>query len=778
VIDARLLIPAGTAWAGAAASLTLLGTVQDLHERHARSFQLILVVLIAVIGFSVVLWVRRHQVWVPAAFAGAVGLVVGVLAATAQVNALTDDPLASWVTKRATVVVTGVIGEEPITRVNSFAAPWESAHASTVRFATSSVEARGEFIFVDVPMVLRTSEPALVPPPGSEVRVSGKLGPAGPLRHAAANLTIAGPIEVLAAPGFIDVAADSMRQALRASVTTFAPDVGSLIAGLSIGDEYGAPPPLTDAMLGSGLSHLTAVSGGNVAIVVVVVLGIATLLRLPMPVRIAIAVMSVAFFVVLVRPQPSVLRASVMGGLVLIGMLTGGRRAGPSILATAVLVLMVISPHLAVAWGFALSVAATAGLILIAPWCKRWIDDWRLTRRWPAPIRNGLAITSAAQLATLPLLVAMGGAVGWVALPANLLAMPAVVPVTIFGLLAALIGPWVPALAVVSAALAAPGAWWIAQVAYVNSSLPGAKLPWPGGWLAAVALLAVLMALWWGRRYARIVLPMVLAVWVIWTIAPPDRRAWPPAHWLMVSCAVGQGDAHVIHVDSDSAVLIDVGPDPQAIDTCLTELGITTIPAIVISHFHADHVNGLSGALGGRDVGVILATPLREPAEQFAAVEQWRGDIPLEFIRFGETRSVGDVQWRALWPRRVIDDGSRPNNTSAVVLVQSKNHRMLFTGDIEPAAQSALFAELPPGGIDVMKVPHHGSRFQHPELPIRAPARIALFSVGEGNRYGHPAQETLDAWRHVGAVIGRTDIHGDLAVVTDPALGLVPRGPQ
>jgi len=777
VIDARLLIPAGTAWAGAAASLTFLGSVTDLHERHARSLHVVLILVALVLVCSIGLWIHRAQPWVPAASAGVIGLTVGVLAATAQVYALTADPLAGWVSTRATAVVTGVVGEEPMTRVNSFAAPWESAHSSSVRFATSSVEVRNDLIHVDVPMVLRTSEPELVPPPGSVVRLTGRLGPAGPLRHAAANLSVSGPIEVLAAPGFIDAAADTMRQALRASVTSFAPDVGSLIAGLSIGDEYGAPPHLTDAMLGSGLSHLTAVSGGNVAIIVVVVLGIATLLRLSMPVRIAIALMALAFFVVLVRPQPSVLRASVMGGVVLIGMLTGGRRAGPSILATAVLVLMVISPHLAVAWGFALSVAATAGLIVIAPWCKRGIDSWRLTRRWPMPIRNGLAITSAAQLATLPLLVAMGGAVGWVALPANLLAMPAVVPVTIFGLLAALIGPWLPALAVLSSALAAPGAWWIAQVAYVNSTLPGAQLPWPGGWLAAIALLVVLMAMWWGRRYARMVVPVVLAVWVIWTIAPPDRRAWPPPDWLMVSCAVGQGDAHVIRVDDRTAVLIDVGPDPQAIDTCLTDLGITTIPAIVISHFHADHVNGLTGVIGGRHVGVILATPLREPEEQFAAVEQWRGDVPMEFIKFGETRTVGHLQWQAIWPRRVIDEGSRPNNTSAVVLMQSGEHQLLFTGDIEPAAQAALFPELPRGGVDVMKVPHHGSRFQHPELHMRAQARIALFSAGQGNRYGHPAQETLDAWESSGAVIGRTDLQGDLAVVSHPTLGLVPRGP-
>lgn len=777
MIDGRLLLPAGAAWAAAAVSLTLLGTIADIQERHERAVHLLILCLVVIAIVVFALWRWGNADWFPGAAATALGAGLGIFAATMQVYALTADPLAEWVSKRASVTVTGIVGDEPFTRINTSAAPWEGSYATTVRFATSAVEMRGEMLRVEVPMVIRVSDPALVPAPGSHVRVAGRLAPAGPMRHSAANLSVEGSFEVIALPGFVDTTAAAMRDALRTSAEGFAPDVGSLIAGLAIGDESGSPPALTEAMLGSGLSHLTAVSGGNVAIIVVIVLGITSLLRLPMPARVVITLIVLAWFVVLVRPQPSVLRAAVMGAVVLVGMLAGGRRAGPSVLATAVLALVILSPFLAVAWGFALSVAATCGLILIAPWCRRWIDSWPLTRRWPLPIRNGLAITSAAQLGTLPLLVAMGGAVGWVALPANLLAMPAVVPVTVFGLLAALIGTFVPALAVMSAFLAAPGAWWISRVASVTSSLPGAELPWPGGWIAAIALLALFAALWISRRYARIVVPLVLVVWVVWTLAPPDRRTWPPPNWLVVSCAVGQGDAHVINLGAGSAIVIDVGPDPTLMDTCLSDLGVTHLPAVVISHFHADHVNGLTGALGGRDVGAIISTPLAEPQEQFSAVDEWRGDIPLEFTRYGEIRNMGDVRWQTVWPMRIIDAGSRPNNTSAVLLVEISGYSFLFTGDIEPAAQSALLANLPVGGVDVVKVPHHGSRFQLPNFAARTSARIALISVGEGNTYGHPAAETLQAWEAIGAIIGRTDSDGDLAVVGGESLGLVRRNP-
>ena len=775
MVDGRLLLPAAGAWAGAAVSLVGLGSVPDIMQRHHWAMWVLVGCVGALLFGAASAWVFRDRRWCAPMVAVTVGLVVGSGAATAQVMALTADPLGTWISERRTATVIGVIADEPQMRVNTMGAPWEAAHRTTVRMATSQVEVRGDVVMVHVPVVVRVDDVSGVPPPGTFVRVSGRFVPTNPLRHAAAQVIADGPMAVIAAPGIVDRITTAMRSGLRSAVAFLPADVGSLIAGLAVGDESQSPPELSEAMLGSGLSHLTAVSGGNVAIVVVVVLGLAALIRLPMPARIALALAAVTFFVILVQPEPSVLRAAVMGGIVLIGMLTGGRRAGPSILATAVIALMVLAPHLAVAWGFALSVAATSGLILIAPWCRRWIDTWRMTRRWPLPVREGLAVTGAAQLATLPLLIAMGGAVGWVAIPANVLAMPAVAPVTIFGLLAAITGPLSAPLAMACAALAAPGAWWISRVAMVSADLPGARFPWPGGWLAAVAFLAVVAVAWWWRRYLRIALPVVIAVWIVWTIAPPDRRTWPPPNWIIVSCAVGQGDAHVIRIAPGSALLIDVGPDPEAIDTCLRDLGITKIPAILLSHFHADHVNGLLGATAGRAVGAIITTPLLEPTEQFEAVDLWRGDIPLLTARFGEVRAVGGITWQVLWPRRVIDAGSRPNNTSAVVLVHIGDHLALFTGDIEPAAQQAVLGELPSRPIDIVKIPHHGSKYQLPTFPQRTGARIALVAVGDDNRYGHPAAQTLAAWQHAGALIGRTDTDGDLAVVADSQLGLVRR---
>jgi len=241
---------------------------------------------------------------------------------------------------------------------------------------------------------------------------------------------------------------------------------------------------------------------------------------------------------------------------------------------------------------------------------------------------------------------------------------------------------------------------------------------------------------------------------------------------VMVTCDVGQGDAHVLNIGPGTAVVIDVGPDPEAIDRCLADLGIGTISAIVLSHFHADHVNGLPGALRGRTVHEVLATPLLEPAEQVDFVREAIGEVPLAFISFGEVRTIGPLTWKAIWPRRIINAGSRPNNASVVLHAVLHDRQILFTGDAEPEAQAAFLADV--SQVDIVKVPHHGSRFQHPELALRSGARVALIGVGEGNDYGHPAEQTLIAWQH--ALIGRTDTDGDIAVVDrDGELGLTLR---
>ncbi len=184
-------------------------------------------------------------------------------------------------------------------------------------------------------------------------------------------------------------AAQAIRESLARSLPDAPPGGSALVAGLAIGDEQHMSPELVEQMRNSGLAHLTAVSGGNVAMVVGAVLGIAWIVRLPVVVRVLSALAALGFYVVVVHPQPSVLRAAVMGSAVVVSLVVGGRRSGPSILAAAVLILVVLAPSLSARWGFALSVAATAGIVLLAPALQKAVTESRWGRRvppWPGSV--------------------------------------------------------------------------------------------------------------------------------------------------------------------------------------------------------------------------------------------------------------------------------------------------------------------------------------------------------------------------------------------------------
>ena len=795
MIDGRLLLPAGAAWLGAACVGWWLGDAATLSARHAGAVVVLVGAALALAaGLVIGVVALRRGVGVPVLVGMTLAfLAIGGLGAAGRTAVWTADPFAGWVDQRASAVVAGSVATEPILREARGGTAWGNSRWWEVRLNVDVVRARGAQVGLRVPVILRLPQASRAPPPGSRISVVGRLGPARAGSGAAATLAVEGAVTWVLeeGPGPLDRAAQAMRAGLRGSLEQTAPESGALVAGLAVGDDSGQPPDLTAAMRSSGLSHLTAVSGGNVAIVLGVVLMAAAVLRLRLLARVVVAASALAYFVLLVGPEPSVLRASVMGAVAVAAVLVGGRRGGPSILATGVIVLVLAQPALAVSWAFALSAFATAGLILLAPRILAWTGGWRITARWPMALRHALALTVAAQLATLPILVAMGGASGWVAVPANLAAMPAVAPVTILGLTAAGLSPVLPGPAEVLAQVAAWPAGWIATVAHACADLPAAGVPIPGGWagiawLAVLVLVAAVLRIAWRRlpRWAttpgmRVVLA-VAAVLAAVTVAalPPDRRGWPPSGWLLIMCDVGQGDALLMRAGEGAAVVVDAGPSPDLVDGCLSDAGIRAVPALILTHFHADHVRGVSGVIRGRSVARVLTTPVREPSEEADATDAVldAAGLDAEPVTAGDHRVVGDLDLRLLWPRRRISTDSVPNNASVVLVATLHGRRVLLTGDIEPPAQSAVAADLRSASIDVIKVPHHGSRFQSPLLPVWAPAQIALVSVGADNDYGHPAVETLAAWAQAGALIARTDQHGDVAVVdSDGRLGVVPR---
>jgi competence protein ComEC len=243
---------------------------------------------------------------------------------------------------------------------------------------------------------------------------------------------------------------------------------------------------------------------------------------------------------------------------------------------------------------------------------------------------------------------------------------------------------------------------------------------------------------------------------------------------VLVACDVGQGDALVLNAGPGSAVVVDSGPEPVAVDRCLDRLGVEVVPLVVLTHFHADHVDGLSGVFDGRRVAAVETTGLLDPPGGVREVEEVAGSAGLVAspAPYGQTRQVGAVTLQALWPPPGAPttgpgDGSTANEASVVLLAEVQGVRILLTGDVEPEGQEALARALPGLQVDVLKVPHHGSRYQDEPWLLSLGARLALVSVGADNDYGHPAATALEPLQDAGTRVLRTDLDGDLAVVAE-----------
>ncbi|MEV7125851.1 ComEC/Rec2 family competence protein [Streptomyces sp. NPDC093260] len=624
--------------------------------------------------------------------------------------------------------------------------------------------------------------------PTTRLRVTARLSP--PLTggdEIAAVLRVrdrAAP-EVIGEPSAVQRLAGRLRTGLRTATDRLPADARALLPGLVVGDTSRITPELDEAFEDTDLAHTLAVSGSNLTILLALLVGPPGLAqrverrglapRLGMTLRttaMAGGVLTLGF-VVVCRPDPSVLRAAACGAVALLALATGRRRSLLPALATAVLLLVLYDPWLARSYGFLLSVLATGALLTLAP---RWSEALR-RRRVPARLAEALAAAAAAQAVCAPVIVLLSARVSLVAVPCNLLAEIAVAPATVLGFAALVTAPFaMPA----AKALAWCAGWptgWLAKVARTGASLPGGAVGWPGGWTGALllAVLTALLVLLGGRLLRHPWLCGVCGALLLLVVLqpPPLTRVvtgWPPPGWRFAMCDVGQGDATVLAAGRGAGVVVDAGPDPEPVDRCLRTLGITRIPLLVLTHFHADHVAGLPGVLRGRSVGAIETTGFEEPADQaeFVHREATRHGIPLVTAVAGEERRLGDLTWRVLWPPPAPPsppDG--PNDASVALLVRSGALRLLLLGDLEPPSQQALLhspAAASLTHVDVLKVAHHGSAYQEPDLLHLTAPRLALISCGPDNPYGHPAPRTVTALRAQGAAVLRTDQDGPIAV--------------
>lgn len=697
-------------------------------------------------------------------------------------------PIPELASERAVAALRGVVAAEPraVTGgsggagdgTGSGGAGPPGSQVTVVRLDVTEVVARGRTSAVTSPvLVIGRGESWSTLRWHDEVELVVRLGPAEPGDDVVAVSTPKGNPQVVGAPGPVFEAADAVRGRLRAATDSLWPDARGLVPALVVGDTSRTPPELSAAMLQTGLSHLSAVSGSNVTFVLAAVIWLCGLVGLPRRWRPPVAAVALLAFVVLARPEPSVVRAAVMGLVGLLALSTARRRAGLPALAAAVAVLLVWDPWLSRSYGFALSTIATLGLLVLAqPWGRA------IARRLPGPLKPMgpvLAIPIAAQAVCAPVVVPLQGSVSLVAVLANLLAAPFVAPTTIAGVaVAGLSVVWVTGAGWLAWAAALP-AQAIAAVARWCASLPFGSIGWGNTaadafLLAVLTVGAVLTAPWaWHRTRQRPTVAVAVVVLASGLGAPTTVVAWPPPGWALIACDVGQGDGLVADNGGGHVVVIDTGPEPEPMRACLDRIGVTAVDLVVLTHFHADHVGGLSAVLE-RPVAEIRASPVLDPPAEAARVFRLAAasHVPLGELRAGERVTVGSINADVWWPARRIDAGSVPNNGSVVMTMHVRGVNVLLAGDIEREAAGEVLHEtqLDPrrwGAVDVLKVAHHGSSNRDDRLLDEVQGRLALISVGRDNDYGHPAPATMKSLQDRGFEVHRTDLEGDVAVVAD-----------
>ena len=572
----------------------------------------------------------------------------------------------------------------------------------------------------------------------------------------AALVLIRGDVKVLTRASTWARALGSIRFGLRS--LSGDGDSGALIPGMVLGDTSKQSAQFKASMKRSGLTHLVAVSGANFALVSAFVLWLMQFLFSKMKYRLSATAISLIAFIALVRPSPSVLRAAAMAAVLLVAQ--GSKRGRDSLpaLGFAMAAVVVIDPWQARDAGFALSVLATAGLLLFAP-----VIVEKLSTHLPQKLAQGLAPPIAATIFCSPIIVALSGYLAPMSVIANLLASPFVAPITIVGFIAALFSPFAPFISHVLIWFIRFPAAAISTIAHWASGFP--VLTVHNGKIGFIIVVVFTVSLWLFKRWLRqiIALTLVLIIFITWL------QRWPGGDWQIANCDVGQGDSMVLNLGNHRALVIDVGPDAVAQDHCLSALGIHEIPLLILSHFHADHVGGLPGAINGRTVGQVWVSVNSQPlVESAMALSALHGVEIIRPVR-GTTSKVGDLTIKVLWPTlnatafaQMPGEGSQINDSSIATLITSDAYSIFAGGDLEPPVQELLVKDLIP--VDIYKVCHHGSKYQDLAFMAALDPQISIISVGLANTYGHPAVQTLDALARLGSEVVRTDIDGAIAV--------------
>jgi competence protein ComEC len=582
-----------------------------------------------------------------------------------------------------------------------------------------------------------------------------------------------------------------------------------LARGFVLGEDDPIDAVTVEDFRRSGLSHLLAVSGQNVALLALLAIPLLAAFGVPLRTRLLWILGSIIVYVPLAGAGPSILRAGVMGGLGVLATLAGRRGSRLYALALAAVVTLAVDPGIGTDVGWQLSFAAVLGILALASPLRAAIVARTGARGWRGALAEGAAVTVVATLATAPLIAFHFESLSTTTLLANLLVLPAVAPAMWLGMLAAVAAQVRGFPVEVLNAISAPLFAYIAQVATwcgrPSWAYPHVRLGIAGLIASYLALAAAAIGLPTLRRRSRLatlkrrrlpeadgprcgargiissrrrafwraaamVVVGLVALALVWAGSRGGADAAGPVSGLRVSVLdVGQGDAILFQPAGAPALLVDGGPPGDGLEAKLRAAGVRRLGVAVVSHEQSDHAGGIEELLGRFPVGRLLYARLSRRLRGEAGAA---GTRPARIAEGASLRS-GRLRIEVLWPPRELLAaplaGADPNTQALVLLARWGGFSMLLTADAEAEA-----VPLDPGPVDVLKVAHHGSEDTGlGALLDRTLPRLAVISVGAGNPYGHPTSATLATLSAHGVPALRTDRDGTIVLgVSDRAVAI------
>lgn len=550
----------------------------------------------------------------------------------------------------------------------------------------------------------------------------------------------------------------------------------ALLRGFVLGEDDRIAEPVREDFRRSGLAHVLAVSGQNVMLLVLLAMALLAALGVGWRARIVWAIGLVAIYVPVAGSAASIQRAGVMGIVGLIAVLASRPRAGWYALLLAAVATLTLDPRAASDIGWQLSFAAVAGLFLLArPLAAALAPSGAQHGTARRMLVEGAAITIAASLATAPLVAHHFEVISMTALPANVVALPAIAPAMWLGMLAGAVGqlPGAPVEPLTAlGGLCAGYVGWVANAlgpswAELDVGSPGplATAAWTAVLLSVARLACRVVARRSalrprppasGRRRALVAALALGGATALGALALPGRPPAEPPDLELRFLDVGQGDSILLSPRGSDPLLVDTGPAERALPR-LRELGVERLAAVVVTHDQADHTGGLAQIVGELEVAQLVTGPGPPPADCRSGVVACP---PIVRVATGDSLRVSRLRLDVLWPAARAQDDADPNHSALVLVASQGRFDALLTGDAESEASAFR-----PRAVELLKVAHHGSADAGlPRLLDAADPSVAVISTGSGNPYGHPAPATEAALAAAGVPALRTDRDGEVVV--------------